>query len=830
MTRAARVSALVCALAFTACLDVQQGENPNLAGQKIRLTFLHTSDLHSRLLPYDLAPLKSDIDLGLTPEAPPYGGVSRLAALIKRERLRADRSMLVDSGDCFQGAPIFNAGNGEAEIRWQSLMNYDAVVIGNHEFDMGAHNYSDKIERFATYPVLASNYLWENTDAPNAHGIHRKSQPYTITNVRGVKVAVIGLANISSMNSIFQGGNSLQAIPLEQNETVRGYVDFLRSQADLIVILSHAGTHEDAELITGYEAYYPYASIKQFLKRPYKPWRQVEPAVEGETFPDGTVRVYIPGIEGIDLVEGGHLHVVYNPPQTVRDTAGRQVIISHSGAFSKYLGRLDTVLEFPPPPPDPEAGEEARRKWEERAQWGAEIVAHDYRVFPVDGLWCDDEARSWRGEMGSENFARAIHKRVGTVDCRNRYYQNLPPELEEKCLARYDNDERSFECDRFIPTDCLSRVEKCTTLEDRETTHLLQPYIMRLDQTFALPRIFAFAPRNIVRRNNSSGGDSPLGNMTAESMRVRQRVEAEFALTNTLGIRDNLYAGPVTLEGMFNVFPFENTINIMYLSGAEVQEMTDFVAERSAERGCQSQAQVSGLEFVMDCAQAVKNFERHPCNVDADCTKLGPVNHPEGWRCSQEKVCQAHASFDIVVNGKPLERNASYKVAVNDYIAKGGSGFAVLRRNTTRIETGISLRDSLIDWMRSQCTCEDILKEGPDEEKFAPGKLGKPGFPCANIREGGRRIIDQQVKDYCESARAFSKAYEDFKKTAGPDDRMPEATPVLSAGRCTCRDVVNRNEKACGHITNELKGYCSAPTRVPIAIGSEDGRIGRRVK
>ncbi|MBI5543198.1 MAG: hypothetical protein HY901_04880, partial [Deltaproteobacteria bacterium] len=52
----------------------------------------------------------------------------------------------------------------------------------------------------------------------------------------------------------------------------------------------------------------------------------------------------------------------------------------------------------------------------------------------------------------------------------------------------------------------------------------------------------------------------------------------------------------------------------------------------------------------------------------------------------------------------------------------------------------------------------------------------------------------------------------------------------LSVGKCTCEDVVTGDEKACGHIPRELKNFCSAPTRMAIAIGEEDGRIGRRVK
>ena len=104
-----------------------------------------------------------------------------------------------------------------------------------------------------------------------------------------------------------------------------------------------------------------------------------------------------------------------------------------------------------------------------------------------------------------------------------------------------------------------------------------------------------------VTRNDLSGGDSQLGNLVARSMQLTEGVEAEFAITNSLGIRADFERGPLTIEQMFNVFPFENTITVMYLSGVEVQETLDFVAQRSADRGCRTQAQVSGIAFDMVC-------------------------------------------------------------------------------------------------------------------------------------------------------------------------------------------------------------------------------------
>ena len=92
------------------------GDDTDLSGQEVRLTLLHTSDIHSRLVPYNFSPLKTDVDLGLIPDMAPFGGASRIAAVLRRERANADRVLHLDSGDCFQGAPIFNQNSGEVEF------------------------------------------------------------------------------------------------------------------------------------------------------------------------------------------------------------------------------------------------------------------------------------------------------------------------------------------------------------------------------------------------------------------------------------------------------------------------------------------------------------------------------------------------------------------------------------------------------------------------------------------------------------------------------------------------------------------------------------------
>jgi 2',3'-cyclic-nucleotide 2'-phosphodiesterase (5'-nucleotidase family) len=771
-------------------MPVMEGQNIDLGGQEVRLTLLHTSDIHSRLIPYDFAPLKTDTDLGLIPEAGPFGGATRMAAVLKRERARAERVLHLDSGDCFQGAPIFNVNSGEAEFRFLSGVRLDAAVIGNHEFDAGLLNFVEKARDFATFPLLAANYHWDSPQEPGNAQAALNSSPYVIRNVQGLRVGIIGMANISSLNSLTEGGNSLQATPLEQNEAVRAYVQMLRPVVDLLVIVSHLGLHEDQDVIRGYEAYYEYEKVKPYLERAHDRWQLLEwadPAGEGN--PKAVVRVFIPGVSGLDIIMGGHLHVVLNPPQQLTDPSGRKVLMVHSGAFAKYVGRLDVVVKVP----------------EEKGTLdGAEVVSHAYRPFPLDALWCDDAMRAW--------------------------YQN-----------------GFWTPGQFINAQGVrTAMAKCQELEDRQTTDLLQPYLLGMDFNLQLTSIFSYAPRDVARRNTSNGGDSPLGNIAADSMRKRRRVEAEMALTNSLGIRDNLYAGVVSQESMFNVFPFENTINIMYLSGVEIQEMLDFVADRSASRGCVSQAQISGARFTMDCAQVQLNDLRIPCDPQGQGAETCPQDGREGhapWQCLQDQDgsrCWAHPAIDIVINGSPINPHGMYRVAVNDYIAKGGSGFSVLKRNTTRQETGISLRDSLIGYMQGFCTCDDIN---------AGRQTSSSGERCGTLVEG-QWVVDAQSVGFCRQAQEYEDALartvegcscrELFSPNAAQGCKAPgftveqlrAACNVPSGpytGRCNCREVL-AGAPECGSVTQQLKNFCQNPTAMPIATVLEDGRIGRKVK
>src|SRR2546423_5026652 len=114
MTRDMLRSAYVGA-ALLACACTVKQDQPDLVGQDIRMTIIHTADIHSRLFPYNFTPNTFDQGFGLT--KPPYGGIARIATLVKRIRANTQRSLWLDSGGAFHGAPVFHEFHGEAEVR-----------------------------------------------------------------------------------------------------------------------------------------------------------------------------------------------------------------------------------------------------------------------------------------------------------------------------------------------------------------------------------------------------------------------------------------------------------------------------------------------------------------------------------------------------------------------------------------------------------------------------------------------------------------------------------------------------------------------------------------
>ncbi len=589
----------------------KSADQPDLRGQDVHLTVIHTADLHSRIFPYQFAPGQIDKGLGLVPkhgDIAVVGGAARIATVVANERAASDRVIHLDSGDIFEGAPVFNLFTGEAEMRAWTRLNVSAMALGNHEFDKGTTNLELMKEKFGGFPILAANYNFADPTDPTQPKLRDVIAPFTILNANGLKIGVIGMGNLSSLLTIIEGGNSLGIRPVDATQALAAAVKVLRPQVDLLVVLSHLGLDED-------EA-------------------QAQTDMNVANMADQNEA--LSAIAGIDVIFGGHLHIVLNPPKLLdhTDENGKVIghtILCHSGAFAKYVGRLDLVVHVA----DPNGQTDEEKK--------SFVKSYTYKLIPID--------------------------------------DSIP--------------------------------------EDAGMANMLEPYQIKMNTALNLTQNYAIVPcANTqstcpkVVRNDPDGGDSQLGNLVATAMRLRKRVEADFGLTNSLGIRADFESGPLNLEEMYNVFPFDNTITTMYLSGDEIQRMIDDNTERSAQRGCKSQAQVSGLWYLMDCANVGPNGFHIACGPFDAQGRLANRCHPEdrtldgpmlvGDNCIQERVdAQGKPTDPSTWRCKFVLPASEYRAAVNDYIAAGGSGFIVLKNNTTKFNTGISLRDALIDYIRA---------------------------------------------------------------------------------------------------------------------------------
>ncbi len=286
---------------------------------EVELVVLHTSDTHSALFPFRERIGWSDARRGLGPEGSveQIGGFSRLAGLVRREEAAASRALLLDSGDAFQGSLAFDTWGGEPELLGLAALGVRAQALGNHELDRGAENVRTRYRELATFPLLAANYL-ADSEASMAELV----APFAVLDVRGLKVGVIGVGNVRSVPALRERPNELGVLAAAAAGAVQGAVDELRPMVDLIVVLTHLGLDADTSLVNA--------------------------------------------TSGVDIVLGGHQHIALDEPLwimdcggsgegTVRDAWGRarrctprRVLIVHSGAYAKYLGKLSLTLDDEP--------------------------------------------------------------------------------------------------------------------------------------------------------------------------------------------------------------------------------------------------------------------------------------------------------------------------------------------------------------------------------------------------------------------------------------------------------------------------------------------------
>lgn len=184
---------------------------------------------------------------------------------------------------------------------------------------------------------------------------------------------------------------------------------------------------------------------------------------------------------------------------------------------------------------------------------------------------------------------------------------------------------------------------------------IVERYQAELDE--ALGGVVGQATTSILR-GVTRVEESEMGNFVTDAMRTHL-AGVDVALTNAGGLRADIDAGPITLQEVYAVLPFNNTLVLMDLTGAELRQVLE---EGAGSR--YGTVQVSGLAWAFD--------------PDA----------PFGSRVAS-----------VTVGGAPLDPAATYRVATNNFMAAGGDQFTTLTQGADVVDTGVNLVDTVVRYL-----------------------------------------------------------------------------------------------------------------------------------
>lgn len=258
--------------------------------KEVKITFLHTNDVHSRIEPY---PMDGSRLQGL-------GGVARRSTLINKIRSEEKNVLLFDAGDMFQGTPYFNVFNGELELELMSKLGYDAGTFGNHEFDNGLPGLLKHFDK-ANFPFVSSNYDFTGTI------MEGKTKDHLVFHRDGVKIGVFAVGvNLEGMVDprSFQGVKISDPI-----EVAAKYTQILKQdlKCDLIICLSHIGYSYETDQVSDL--------------------------------------LLAKNSRHIDLIIGGHTHTFLDKPTEVKNLDGEITLVNQTGFSGVNLGRIDFILD-----------------------------------------------------------------------------------------------------------------------------------------------------------------------------------------------------------------------------------------------------------------------------------------------------------------------------------------------------------------------------------------------------------------------------------------------------------------------------------------------------
>ncbi|MBX3582106.1 MAG: 5'-nucleotidase C-terminal domain-containing protein [Rhizobiaceae bacterium] len=266
------------------------------------LTILHINDWHSRIESNNKYESTCSVEEEGKGEC--FGGAARLVTAVtdRRKALEGQNVLLLNGGDNFQGSLFYTTYKGKAEAEFLNQMRFDAMTVGNHEFDDGEEALVPFLEEI-TFPVLSANV---HPDAQSKVGDRIK--PSIVLDIGGQKIGIIGAVTTDTPEIASPGPN----IAIEDDiKTITAEVEKLKADGvNKIVALTHVGYPRDKEMIAK--------------------------------------------IPGVDVVVGGHSHSLLSNtdekaegpyPTMIDNPDGYKVPVTQAASYSKYLGEFTVTFD-----------------------------------------------------------------------------------------------------------------------------------------------------------------------------------------------------------------------------------------------------------------------------------------------------------------------------------------------------------------------------------------------------------------------------------------------------------------------------------------------------
>jgi len=528
------MNSLVSLLLISSVVACSQSSPPNMQAERsYQITVLHSNDHHGRFWQND------------------YGEYGLAARKTLIDSIRAEVSaaggsvLLLSGGDINTGVPESDLLDAEPDFKGMALLGYDAMAVGNHEFDNSLEVLARQ-QAWVDFPFLSANIYRKSSGK-------RMFQPYQLFDLQGLNVAVIGFTTEDTYKLVHPDTVADIEFRDVRQEAKQVLAELKQQHApDLIFAVTHMGHYADGK--------------------------------HGVNAPGDVSLARALNYGDLDLIVGGH--------------SQEPVCMGEVNQYQQGFKPGDECK------PDQQNG-----TWIVQAyEWGKYLGRADYRY-----------------QNGELTLVR---------------YQLIPVNLTKKVKLNGESQRVLVQAEIAQDPDILA---------------FLAPYQQWGQEQLAV-KIAQLQGRLVGDREAVRFRQTNLGRLIATAH--RERVNADFAVMNSGGIRASIEEGDISYKDVLTVQPFSNTLTYVDMNGAELLDYLNVVARMPVDTG--AYAQFSGISF----------------------------------RLSKGKVTE------VIIAGQALDEARVYRFTVPSFNAAGGDGYPKLTEHSGFVDTGFVDAEVLKDYLQ----------------------------------------------------------------------------------------------------------------------------------